>query len=587
MMAQETAYIKAWGVFHKICAFLSTAHRDGLRLDEVERELHSRLAEEGLAFLQEYVEGAGDGDVGETVTWEERVLRRSETPQQRGYSSIFGQMGIARYVYSAGEKKRIEYAPLDARLGLPAGEVSYVLEDFQQRLSVKSPFAKGMEDLRAILGTAVSVATAERANQQMGYFAENYHLSALTEEGTPPAAEEGELIVTAADGKGVPMRRTLEERLKGEREEAEAAARAKQASASPPPEDAPCAEACRAEGTRLGGKKAWSVSGSPDASINGRSFGRAKRRKRQRCRQALRRKQARRRRRGKEADDGEDSSGRKGKRKGNKQMAYVGAVYTINRFRRTADDVLDEVSRRQRQKERPRPQHKKVWAEMTRLWEGELLEGRSLLFAELALACHYRDPERKKTWICLMDGEEALWEAQAFWLDGTVQILDFFHAMEHLWKVARVLHEGRAAEAFVEHHARMFLEGKVDYAVRNFGRLLQQQKPHGKKAAELRRAIHYFRNNRDRMHYDEYLAQGYPIGSGVAEGTCRNLVKDRLEMTGMKWEYEGAKAMIYLRALYLNGEWNPFIAYRIAEEQTRLYGKDTIYGKLTHTGQAA
>lgn len=268
-------------------------------------------------------------------------------------------------------------------------------------------------------------------------------------------------------------------------------------------------------------------------------------------------------------------------------MAYVGAVYTIDRFRRTADEVLDEIARRERQKERPRPQHKHVWGDMTQLEEGERIDGRSLLFVELAVQCYYRDPDGKKTLICLIDGEEPLWDAQAEWLERAVPILDFFHAMEHLWKLAFVFFKGHAAERFVEHHARMFLEGKVDYAVRNFGRLRQKLKPKSDNAAEVERAIGYFRHNRDRMHYDEYLAQGYPIGSGAAEGTCRNLVKDRLELSGMKWEHTGARAMIYLRALYLNDEWEPFINYRVEREQKQLYGKDTIYGKLAPYGQAA
>ena len=144
-----------------------------------------------------------------------------------------------------------------------------------------------------------------------------------------------------------------------------------------------------------------------------------------------------------------------------------------------------------------------------------------------------------------------------------------------------------AAAAPVEHHARMFLEGKVDYAVRNFGSLLGKLNPRSKNAAEVKRAIGYFRHNRDRMRYDEYLAQGYPIGSGAAEGTCRNLVKDRLELSGMKWEHTGAQAMIYLRAIYLNDDWAPFINYRIQKEQKQLYGERTIYGKLAPYGQAA
>ena len=75
------------------------------------------------------------------------------------------------------------------------------------------------------------------------------------------------------------------------------------------------------------------------------------------------------------------------------------------------------------------------------------------------------------------------------------------------------------------------------------------------------------------MKYDEYLAAGYPIGSGVVEGACRHLVKDRLERTGMRWHPEGAQAMLNLRATYLNGEWDSYWAYHVAQEDERLYGK--------------
>ena len=69
----------------------------------------------------------------------------------------------------------------------------------------------------------------------------------------------------------------------------------------------------------------------------------------------------------------------------------------------------------------------------------------------------------------------------------------------------------------------------------------------------LRSVIGYYENNRQHMRYDEYLAAGYPIGSGVAEGACRHVVKDRLEQTGMRWTINGAQAMLHLRAIYLNG----------------------------------
>jgi len=73
------------------------------------------------------------------------------------------------------------------------------------------------------------------------------------------------------------------------------------------------------------------------------------------------------------------------------------------------------------------------------------------------------------------------------------------------------------------------------------------------------------------MKYDEYLAAGYPIGSEVAEGACRRLVKDRMERTGMRWPVPGAQAMLHLRALHINGSWEKYLNYHIEAEQARLY----------------
>jgi hypothetical protein len=84
-------------------------------------------------------------------------------------------------------------------------------------------------------------------------------------------------------------------------------------------------------------------------------------------------------------------------------------------------------------------------------------------------------------------------------------------------------------------------------------------------------AIGYFSNNRHRMRYDEYLSNGYPIGSKIAEGACRNLVKDRMDCTGMHWRLPASRAMLKTRALYLNGEWDGFVEYRIQREQETLY----------------
>lgn len=480
IISQEKAFLKAQTQLQGICRFVEKAASNEWRIDEVERELFSQLLSVGLTLIEAFVAAQGDGDAGTELVVDKQVLRRLEQPHVRRYLSIFGELLIQRCVYARREGQKIEQVPLDQRLGLPASDFSYVLEDWLQRLCVKESFGEAVSSLRTLLNLAPSERAAEQMNQRMAEDAEAFQL----QQAPPPGQEEGPILVATADGKGVPMRRPLEERI-------------------------------RSSHPRRG----------------------------------------------------------KGEKANKKQMAYVGAVYSIDRFRRTSDDVVDEVCRQQRAAERPRPQHKQVWAEMTQTMEGEEGTGRERTFIEMAVACHQRDPQHHKTLICLMDGEKALWEMAGEWLPRAVGILDLFHVLERLWKVAYCFHAERSpqAEAFVSHRLRMLLEGKVGYVIGGLKRLRDEHNLQGEKRKTLNATIQYYDNNREHMKYDEYLAAGYPIGSGVAEGACRHLVKDRLECTGMRWTVNGAQAMLHLRAIYLNGKWEDFLNYHIQTEQTRLY----------------
>ena len=264
---------------------------------------------------------------------------------------------------------------------------------------------------------------------------------------------------------------------------------------------------------------------------------------------------------------------KKGEKANKKRMACVGSVYTIEPFVRTADDVVNEVMRNRRQADRPVPQHKQVRAELTRMIEGEEVNGKDRIFTWFADQMAHRNPAGHKPVVCVMDGERALWATLKRYVEKVVCILDLFHVMERLWQAAYCFHpEGSAeAKAFVTERLQSILEGKVGYCV---GGLKQMATKHGLRGSKSRRlfeVIGYLERNRRFMHYDEYLAAGYPIGSGVAEGACRHLVKDRMELTGMRWRTEGAQAMLDLRAVYLNDDWDAFQKYRIKRERRRLY----------------
>jgi hypothetical protein len=256
-------------------------------------------------------------------------------------------------------------------------------------------------------------------------------------------------------------------------------------------------------------------------------------------------------------------------------MAYVGAIYSIEPFIRTADAILDEVLRDERAKSRPGPQHKHVWAEMIREVEGQPpVTAKDGLFCQLFDELTARKVGQDRPVICLMDGERSLWDAREAYFPEAVGVLDLFHVLERVWGVAHCFHKegSEEAEQFVEERLRDLLEGRVDSVIGGFRRRMIQERLRGNKRKVVRSAIEYLGNNREHMRYDEYLAAGYPIGSGVAEGACRHLVKDRMEQTGMRWTLPGAQAMLHIRALYLNDQWDDFLEYRIEQEQTGLYG---------------
>ena len=115
------------------------------------------------------------------------------------------------------------------------------------------------------------------------------------------------------------------------------------------------------------------------------------------------------------------------------------------------------------------------------------------------------------------------------------------------------------------------LNGKVGSVIRGLRQMATRSGLTGRKREQLERICQYFESHRSRMRYDEYLAGGYPIATGVIEGACRHVVKDRMERTGMQWVLEGAQAMLDLRTVHLGGHWDDFCAYRTKKESERLY----------------
>lgn len=250
---------------------------------------------------------------------------------------------------------------------------------------------------------------------------------------------------------------------------------------------------------------------------------------------------------------------------GRKKMATVISAYTTPRHIRTTDDIVREVSQQERSDSKPRPRCKMIW--------GSLAESPEHTVGRLKKAVDERLPEGAEL-VCILDGERSLWSLVYSVFDNAFFVLDIFHVLEHLGKAALCFHDEDSPQAreFVTDRLRLLLNGRAGRLIGGLKQMLVKHKLSGAKRRCLEQVIGYLERNRKHMRYEICLAKGYPIGSGVIEGACRNLINDRLELTGMSWTVRGAESVMRLRAVHINKDWDEFWIHRRNNERRRLYG---------------
>ena len=261
----------------------------------------------------------------------------------------------------------------------------------------------------------------------------------------------------------------------------------------------------------------------------------------------------------------------KGEKRHRKRMATVAAVYSIAPYVRRADDIVRELApvHEVRTERRPPPQDKRVWASVSQ-------EPRTVI-AEMFDEAHGRDPAGQRPWVVLVDGQEhqlrlMRQEVKRRSIAVTL-ILDLFHVLEYLWAAAFAFHaEGSAAaELWVRTQLLALLRGRVSRVAATMRRSATVRALKGSKRAAVDTCADYLLKYRDMLRYDQYLAAGYPIGTGVIEGACRYLVKDRMERTGARWSLQGAEAVLRLRALWTNGDFEPYWVFHLHREYERTH----------------
>ncbi len=169
----------------------------------------------------------------------------------------------------------------------------------------------------------------------------------------------------------------------------------------------------------------------------------------------------------------------------------------------------------------------------------------------LGTLAHQHGHHLAKEVVVIGDGAAWIWQLAAKQFPGAVQIVDFFHAAEHLGKVAeaRFGQEVGQGKVWLASRLEELKTNKMDEVLAQ----IKAWRPTSAPKKQLRRNTYdYFVNNAERMRYETFLEKGYHIGSGVAEATCKHVVAQRLDQAGMHWRQESAEAIVALRAAQLS-----------------------------------
>jgi hypothetical protein len=276
-------------------------------------------------------------------------------------------------------------------------------------------------------------------------------------------------------------------------------------------------------------------------------------------------------------------------RPGNRRMATLGCVYTVNRHVRTPEQIVAALFHDKtvsQPEDRPKPQGKHYrgyFAEPVQEGEDAVPSAYRTWswLAEQVTARH----QPGQPIIRLMDGQTSLWDASTACLEEfvaslrqaeettmLVDILDIIHVSSYVWKAAKAFHSHQEhQEAFAQDRLLRILHGEVSGVITGLRRMASQRNLTGQAKKDVTTACNYFEKNAQRMRYDEYLRAGYPIASGVIEGACRHVIKDRMEQGGMRWTLEGAEAMLNVRSVCASSVWDDFGSWRQTEAASRVH----------------
>ena len=257
------------------------------------------------------------------------------------------------------------------------------------------------------------------------------------------------------------------------------------------------------------------------------------------------------------------SKGEKGRRK---RMAEVGSVYDCSPVPRQPEDILRRTGD---EEAKPAPTAKAKWV------TASVVDDAAEVVARVFDEAKRRDPEQRRTWIALVDGnkhqiERIQSEARKRGVEVAI-VVDFVHVMEYVWKAAwSFFHEGDpAAAAWVYDRLLSILKGSACRVAAGIRASATKRSLPVYQREGADKCAAYLVNKSDFLDYPKALREGWPIATGVIEGACRHLVKDRMDLTGARWGLQGAEAILKLRALRTNGDFEAYWRFHLRQEKRR------------------
>jgi hypothetical protein len=260
-----------------------------------------------------------------------------------------------------------------------------------------------------------------------------------------------------------------------------------------------------------------------------------------------------------------------GEKHGRKRMAEIVAVYDLDPAPRTAEDIIP--TRRRSQQDNPARRPGPV---VTGKWlAANVTDDIPAVIAAMFDEAERRDPAHERTWVALVDGNRQQIDTirdQATARGVTVTVvIDFVHVLEYLWKAAwTFFYPGdRDAETWVADQARTILTGRAVDAAATIRHQADEAGFRGSERTGADEAAAYLTRKAPYLNYATTLASGWQIATGIIEGAARFLIKDRMDITGARWSTPGAEAVLRLRAVITNGDFDEYWQWHQQQELRR------------------